>query len=65
MSLFLLDTDTLSLVEQRHTTVLQRLNSHPRPDARARGGSRWKRPYLVALDGSSLVIAGWPPRKSA
>jgi tRNA(fMet)-specific endonuclease VapC len=28
MSLFLLDTDTLSLVEQGHPTVLQRVNSH-------------------------------------
>ncbi len=32
MSLFLLDTDTLSLVEQGHAAVLQRLNSHPVAD---------------------------------
>jgi tRNA(fMet)-specific endonuclease VapC len=32
MSLFLLDTDTLSLVEQGQATVLQRLNSHPVAD---------------------------------
>jgi tRNA(fMet)-specific endonuclease VapC len=32
MSLFLLDTDTLSLVEQGHATVLRRLNSHPAAD---------------------------------
>ena len=32
MSLFLLDTDTLSLVQQGHTTVLQRVNSHPTAD---------------------------------
>ncbi len=29
MSLFLLDTDMLSLVEQGHVTVLRRLNSLP------------------------------------
>jgi tRNA(fMet)-specific endonuclease VapC len=29
MSLFLLDTDTLSLLEQGHATVLQRVNSLP------------------------------------
>jgi tRNA(fMet)-specific endonuclease VapC len=28
MSLFLLDTDTLSLLQQGHATVLQRVNSH-------------------------------------
>lgn len=32
MSLFLLDTDTLSLVEQGHPRVLQRVNSHPLSD---------------------------------
>jgi tRNA(fMet)-specific endonuclease VapC len=32
MSLFLLDTDTLSLVEQGNATVLQRLNRHPVAD---------------------------------
>ena len=29
MSLFLLDTDTLSLLEQGHPLVLQHVNSHP------------------------------------
>lgn len=32
MSLFLLDTDILSLVEQGHPLVLQRVNSHPLSD---------------------------------
>jgi hypothetical protein len=32
MSLFLLDTDTLSLAEQGHVAVLRRLNSHPVAD---------------------------------
>jgi tRNA(fMet)-specific endonuclease VapC len=32
MSRFLLDTDILSLVEQGHATVLQRVNSHPVAD---------------------------------
>lgn len=32
MSVFLLDTDTLSLLEQRHPLVLQRVNSHPLSD---------------------------------
>ena len=31
MSLFLLDTDTLSLLEQGHAAVLQRVNGHPVP----------------------------------
>src|SRR5271170_1438953 len=35
MSLFLLDTDTLSLIEQGHTTVLQRVNSHSAADIAA------------------------------
>lgn len=29
MSLFLLDTDTLSLLEQGHALVLHQVNSHP------------------------------------
>jgi tRNA(fMet)-specific endonuclease VapC len=32
MSLFLLDTDTLSLLEQGHATVLRRVNSQPAAD---------------------------------
>src|SRR4051812_37991633 len=32
MSLFLLDTDTLSLLEQGHAIVVQRINSHPVSD---------------------------------
>jgi tRNA(fMet)-specific endonuclease VapC len=32
MSCFLLDTDLLSLLEQGHATVLQRVNSHPVAD---------------------------------
>jgi len=32
MSLFLLDTDTLSLLEQGHPTVLQHVNRHPAAD---------------------------------
>src|SRR5438552_1333945 len=32
MSLFLLDTDTLSLLEQSHPTVLQHVNQHPVAD---------------------------------
>jgi hypothetical protein len=32
MSLFLLDTDTLSLLEQGHPLVLQQVNRHPPPD---------------------------------
>ena len=32
MSLFLLDTDVLSLLEQGHPLVLQRVNNHPLPD---------------------------------
>src|SRR5947208_732888 len=32
MSRFLLDTDTLSLLEQGHATVLQNVNSHPPAD---------------------------------
>jgi tRNA(fMet)-specific endonuclease VapC len=32
MSVFLLDTDTLSLLEQRHPLVLQRVNGHPLSD---------------------------------
>jgi tRNA(fMet)-specific endonuclease VapC len=32
MSLFLLDTDTLSLLEQGHVIVSQRVNSHPVAD---------------------------------
>jgi tRNA(fMet)-specific endonuclease VapC len=32
MSRFLLDTDTLSLLQQGHATVLQRVNSHPVSD---------------------------------
>jgi tRNA(fMet)-specific endonuclease VapC len=32
MSLFLLDTDTLSLLQQGNPTVLQRVNSHPVSD---------------------------------
>jgi tRNA(fMet)-specific endonuclease VapC len=32
MSVFLLDTDTLSLLEQRHPLVLHRINSHPLSD---------------------------------
>ena len=32
MSLFLLDTDTLSLLEHRHPLVMQRVNSYPTSD---------------------------------
>lgn len=32
MTQFLLDTDTLSLLQQGHATVLQRVNSHPVSD---------------------------------
>jgi len=32
MSFFLLDTDTLSLLEQRHPLVLQQVNGHPLSD---------------------------------
>ena len=32
MSLYLLDTDTISLIEQRHPTVTQRVATHPTSD---------------------------------
>ena len=32
MSLYLLDTDTLSLLEQGHATVSGKVNSHPAAD---------------------------------